>query len=507
MAPEEKDEEKKLQEKKEKLRNYVSKITKNPYNLGLTGVIILAAVLRLYFFFIAKNQAHWWDTLAFGSIARNIILHLWDTNSFLIHENIIRPPLLSLVWSLLLRINLSESAILFVLEIIPSIFSVLLIYLIAKELYNQRIALISSFILSVLWIHLFYSVRIMSDIPALFFALVSLYFFIKSYDNFDIKLFSLSIFFIVLAILTRYFYGLIGAVYIFMIIIKHKHKFIYNKNFWKGGIIGAVPLFIFFIYNLIVYKGLMPAASVYASSASEKPAFAYYVLNFIGYDLNLMFAIFFVLGLIVILAEIGLRYDSINKSKKLLGHLMLLLIALFSFIFFIFILRAAEDRYLFLLLPSLVIFSATGIDFLYISMRKYNKTVAIILMGIILLVGAYSNISYGNVIIENKKVSYAQMKEAFLWINENTERSSVVAGDGIDPYLIYYSARVISYFNITSNSFDKNPDYIVLHGFEHQTPELINYVNNHQSSFASVYANYFDQARQNPAVVIYRVVK
>ncbi|MEK6891370.1 MAG: glycosyltransferase family 39 protein [Nanoarchaeota archaeon] len=496
--------ENKADKNKKNLENWL----RDKYNLGLVGILVLASIIRLYFYFIAKDQAHWWDSLAFGSLAKNMISHIWDNSPFIANEAIIRPPLLGLVWSFLLRINFSDAASLFFLEIIPSILSILFIYLLAKEIYNKKVALISSFILSVLWIHLFYTTRIMSDVPSLFFTLASLYFFVKSYDDFKLKFFSLAIFFVSLAILTRYFYGFIGVVYIVMVIAKHKHKFISNKNFWIGGILGAIPIIIFFAYNLVVYKGLLPAASVYSASAAEKPSFAYYVLGFIQYDLQWIFVICLALGTILVVFELALGYDSIFKMKKLSSHLMLLLIGVGSLIFFIFILRAAEDRYLFLLMPSLIIFSAIGIEFVYNYSNKYNKILAIILVVIILLLGAYYHLSYGNLIIENKKTSYMQMKEAFLWINKNTPQNAVILGDGIDPYVIYYGER--NYLASNSSILDQNikdSDYVVLHGFEHQTPELINYVTNNSNKFAPAYSNFFDPANQQPAVVIYKIKK
>ena len=146
-ALEKKKEEKKYGDKKEKFEAWLQ----DKYNLGLLGIILLSIVFRLYYFFITKNQAHWWDTLAYGGLAKQMISGMWSYSEFLSHEAIIRPPLLPFVWSLLLRINIPDVGTIFLLEIIPSVLSVFFIFLIAKELYNKKVALISSFILTPLY--------------------------------------------------------------------------------------------------------------------------------------------------------------------------------------------------------------------------------------------------------------------------------------------------------------------------------------------------------------------
>ncbi|MBS3091791.1 glycosyltransferase family 39 protein [Candidatus Pacearchaeota archaeon] len=510
---------------------------RDKYNLALFGIITLAVIIRIYLFSIVKDQAHWWDSLAFGSIAKQITMGLWPNDPFIIHELALRPPLFSLMWAFLLKLNISDIGILLILEIIPSILSVYLVFLIVKEFYDKRTALLSSFIFSVLWINLFYTMRIMSDIPSLFFSLLAIYFFIKSYENFNTKKFALAIFFISLAIMTRYFYGIIGAVFLVFVLLKHKHKFLANKQFWIGGIIGVLPIIIFLIFNLMNYGSLLPASSLYAQSTEGKPI-AIYVLDFITYDIspqastfgspkpylgfspffinpfssnilssNLM--IFFIIGFIIIFIETVLGFDSILKVKKLESNLFFLLIFIFSFIFFIFVLRAAEDRYVILPLISILVMTSSGIFFAYDKIKKYSKNIAIIFLILVILTALYSNVSFGNNLIKNKAQSYSQMKEAFLWIKDNTPKDAVILGDGIDPYVIYYSERKYEVWNITDlQGSVQKADYIVIHAFEHQTQESANYANNNLSSMLTPQKIvFFDQIQQQPAVVIYKVNK
>src|SRR3989344_5574499 len=147
-------------------------------NLVLLAVIIFAIFLRLYYFFLTKNQPFWWDEASYGIIAKSFISSTWDTNPLVISERIIRPLLLSFVWAGLMLVNIPEAGSRFILEIIPSIISVFFVYLIGKEIYNKRVGIISAFIFSVLWIDIFYSMRILTDTPCLTFMFASIYYFI-----------------------------------------------------------------------------------------------------------------------------------------------------------------------------------------------------------------------------------------------------------------------------------------------------------------------------------------
>ncbi len=495
-----------IEEKKRKIKSFL----KDKYNAGLVFVLLTAFFVRAYFLYVAKDQAHWWDSLAYGGIAKNMIFGLWDDIWFVISESLIRPPLLPLIWSSLLRINFSDFGILILVEFIPSLLSVLLIYLIGEELYDKRVGLISAFIASVIWIHLFYSVRIMTDTPSLFFALASIYFFVKCYENMNLKHFSLSIFFLSLAILMRYSYGLIGFVYLIYLGFIYRHKILLKKNFWAGGIIGSIPLLIFFGNNVFKYGSLFPAVGEYAAAAAEKP-FAFYVIGFIPYIMKSALTGAFLIGLALILFELFLGFDSINKIKRLRSHLFLVVLLIVSLVFFLFIIKAAEDRYLMMLFPSLFAFSSIGFVWAYNFLGKYSKVLAFLLVIGVLLFGVYSQLSFGKMIIENKKTSYLPMKEAFLWINENTPEDSLIIGQWADPYTIYYAERRVESWpkdldNL--NDFIPESDYLVVNGVHPPDERVVSYIeNNLQGKLTMVKVFYFDDAGTQPAVIIYKIEK
>ncbi len=520
---------KNIEKKKEKVKEWFN----DRSNLYLLGILIFAFLIRGYYFFLTKNQAHWWDTLAYAAIAKESVYHLWTGTHFIVSESIIRAPLLSFLWSLFMRLNLSEIWVLIFLEYLPSLASVYLVYLIGKEMYNKKVGLISAFIMSILWINIFYTARIMTDIPSSFLVLLSIYFFFKSYEDLNIKYFSLSIFSLSLSILMRNSSFLIGATYIIFLLIVKKHKILKDKNFWIGGIIGIIPLLFFFASNFLTQGNLFPALGSYASSAAAKTSYAYYIIdeflphlftNIITNKYSTIsatlagnpFAIFgnillilFILGLIISILDLVLSRGYIIKFKKTKAHIFSLILLVLSFSFFIFYIKAAEDRYLLIVITSLLFFISIGLVYLYDLIKKYNKSIAIGFLFIILILSAYSQYYYGHPIIESRIPSYYNLKQAFTWINENTPENAVILGDGIDPYVIYYGNRKFEHWNFSNvESTLKNSDYIVVAAWEHQGQQSMEYINANLSNRLSLeQVFFFDETKKQVSAAIYKIKK
>ncbi len=473
-------------------------------------IVIFGAILRFYFFNIAKNQAHWWDSLAYGSLAKNMIYHIWDNTPFIIHETVIRPPLLPLIWSFLLRLGASDYFTLVLTQIIPSTLSIFLVYLIGKEMYGRKVGIIASIIASFSWIHLFYSVRVMTDIPSMALILASIYFFIKSYDNLNLKHWSASVLFLALAVLFRYSHGVIALAYIIFLVFVHKKKLVSNKRFWQGGIIGSIPIILFIIINLFTHGSILPASEEYISSAGEKAEFAWYTLGFLNHILRSPLVWLFYLGLIAIIYKTSISYGFISKEKETKMHIFNLIMIIVVFSFFIFGIRAAEDRYLLGLSGIMFIVPALFINYIYSLLSKNKKELAAIMVIILLLWSAYANIIFAKTMIADKKESYKQMKDAFIWVKYNTPKDAVITGEWAEPYVIFYSERPVQVLPQDHNytGFNLEADYVVLTALHEVSGEFVNYIDNlvNKNSLVAVKAFFFDAQQTQPAVIIYKRV-
>lgn len=494
--------EKKAEERKEKMKNWL----KEPSNIAILAIMILAIVLRLYYFFIAKNQALWWDEAAYGSVAKALLNPALMESPILAREFIIRPLFLPLLWSVFIRFGFAEQFIKFIIILIPSVLSVFFAYLIAKETLNKRAALISALIFSVLWIHLFYSLRMLTDVPALFFSLASIYFFIKAYkQDFEFKPFFWSIFLLSLSIMMRFPFALVGFVYILFIIFTARFNAFKKKSFWLGGILGLIPLLAFFIYNTIKTGFFFPALRD-VSSTSTATKFAFYTINFIPHILQKILSVFFIAGLVLCIAELALGFGTIRKNKKLGSHLFMLFILAITLAFFVFVIKAAEDRYLFVGMISFIYLTAISLDYLYTFIKKYNKAIAIIALVLILAFGSYQQFKYGDAMIKDKSQSYAQMKEAFSWIKENSGPSDIVMSYG-ELYSVYYAERNV--YSIPANETEieshlsrVKPAFFVLSAYFPHQPYVDAYIQQHSNIFKPEKVVYLNE---QPVVVVYRI--
>jgi len=216
--------------------------------------------------------------------------------------------------------------------------------------------------------------------------------------------------------------------------------------------------------------------------------------------------VFLILGLLIILSQLVLGFGFLSKIKKLRSNLFLILLLIISFSFFIFWLKRAEDRYLFICLPALVIVISIGISSVYQLLKKYNKSLALIFLILTLTFGGFYQLTFANQMIEAKSISYLQMKQGFEWIKENTPNEAVILGEGIGPYAIHYAERRYVIWDDYNETFTTpQADYAVLHGFEHQSQEFVNYINSNSSKFFPIHVIFFDQQKQQPAVIIYKI--
>src|SRR3989344_8145678 len=160
---------KSLEQKKEKIRSWL----KNPHNLILIGIFLLAIIIRIYYFSLTANQPLWWDEADYLAYAKNLA-NLGGDWIVTAKHNSIYPFIVAGLFLL----GLGEPFVKFFIQIIPSILSVWLVYLICNEMYNdKRIGLIVSFLMTTFWVVLFNSMRFHVDIPGLFFGLLAIYVF------------------------------------------------------------------------------------------------------------------------------------------------------------------------------------------------------------------------------------------------------------------------------------------------------------------------------------------
>jgi len=184
--------------------------------------------------------------------------------------------------------------------------------------------------------------------------------------------------------------------------------------------------------------------------------------------------------------------------------LILILVFVFFFGFFIFYLKAAEDRYLLPAAVSMVCFVGYGIDFLYKFIFKYHKQLALIVVLGILIWGAVPQMEQANSTIMNKIASFGEIKDGLEWLKPFLAEDDLVVASGLDPYAIYYAdLNISSGINENNTYVMDNADYIIVHAFPGDNPLIQNYVMEHQNDWKVMNAWFYDEQKTQAVFVVY----
>ena len=425
-------------------------------NKLLVLIIAFAIILRVFYFFKLGEQSIWWDEGDYLAIAKVWASNM-ETPEWWAHFTSIRPLFIPVLFTILFKIGFSELAVRFFLLLIPSILTIYLVYALGRDLYSKETGLIASFIMSVYWVFFFYSFRLLTDIPSLFLGMLSLYFFWSQYytKNKPLGLY-LSILFGVLAFSTRFPQALVLISIFLFLLLTNKLKIFKDKTILKSlvfGIILLLPYLLYFYYtDFSLFQMYFGERAV-----SIKNPFAFNILLMFPSFFHSVLFIFLIIGLLVLLSSF-LFFDIFWKQqdKRLNPDFFMLLFIIIHLFFYIFIIRAANDRWLLMLMPFLFLVSAKGILFVYSKVKKYNKYFAMIFLIIVFFLGAYQQLSHSSNLINEKKNTYNEIKLAGNWLKENTEKNAKIITASIVQNQ-YYSERQSFDFhgeNVSSSCFE-----------------------------------------------------
>ena len=139
-------------------------------------IFLFALGLRLYFFLKTYNQALWWDEADYMSIAKHYGLGSPEVAAPW------RARGMSLIFGLFYFFGANE---IFqrLLVIVFSLAAVWITYLLGKEFFDSKVALIASSFMAVSWVHIFWGMRFSGETFALVFYSLAAYFFWKGYEK------------------------------------------------------------------------------------------------------------------------------------------------------------------------------------------------------------------------------------------------------------------------------------------------------------------------------------
>jgi len=489
-----------VKNRKEKIKNWL----KDPYNLAFLGILILAIIIRLYYFSLTKGQPLWWDEADYLSYAKNLAGFPveWIITA---QHNSFYPYLAAIIF----KFGLGELGVKFLLQIVPSILTVLLVYLISVKMYkDKRIALIASFLMATFWVHLFNTMRFHIDIIALFLGFLAIYIFWTGYENkesfFKINYkwaIPIASALVVITYSIRRGYFLFGLFFLSYMLLTRKWKDLFKDKY--NWIALGLAIFLFLLVEQFIF--ISEITSVGSSYFQGELPINFLPLQvfssyFISSSIWTNFLLYlFWIGAAILLFNIFLSFGYIKKTKtKVRADLFNIITITITLALFIFILRLSDSFgeprwYLPLVLGAFISISRASL-FIVDKIKPYSKHISILVLIVIIGFGGYYEVKSVDGIIKSRINSFEGTRQAGLFLKEISAPNDKIITLG-QPQIEYYSERATLHprkwvnqqrnndypFEIMLEKIRENPDakYIVVSFSEPNHPfwmkkEIIN---------------------------------
>jgi len=331
-------------------------------------ILLLFFIVKIYSIFIVHDI--WWDSSVFLGMGKYIYsfseVGLWESS---------RP----LVWPLVLGFfwKIGLDAVFFgkLLMILFSSGILILTYLTAHEVFNKKVALVSSLFLALSSTFFLFNNILHTEIVSTFFALFGSYLFIKKHYN-------LSGLLLGIAFMTRFFQLLVFvALSLILFYLFMKKKIPYRILFYFS-LFFLIPVIPYLILNYILYNNplhpfiLQSFMSQFTGWVFFQP-FYFYFVNLVKENILVLFS---VLALLFIFRK--------PEFKKMYIAIV------FLFIFIPYNLVAHKEmRLLIPALPFLYILTSYGL-FYFIGLFKRNKNIILSLLLLTFLILSVPNLRF-----------------------------------------------------------------------------------------------------------------
>lgn len=406
----------------------------------LIGILLFALVIRIIF--IYSTPVRIWDETVYANLGYDLSKNPFDYSlrasgwgdyipsggdSFYAWPRIgFRAPLLPYILSVFYLLN-TEFLTLFFMPLIGT-FTIFLVYLLSKKLFDEKVGLYSAVFLALLPMHITYSTKILTDVLYTFLITLSFFLFWKGYEekhNLSKVLFGVSL---ALALLSRYTTLWILPVFLLYFLIRDKSfKFLTDKYLWFAVLAFLTSLVPFFIYGTLEYNNPI-GALLHGLKAS-------------GYWGGVQSGLFFLVHWFQMFSIIGILFAAglvwiISKKEYMRREVYLLLLWSLLFLVVASIMPHKEDRFIMAIVPAVVIIAAYCLS-------KLNKHRMKIFVGMLVILSVFLVFQFRSA-YEN---SYHDTNKCFLEANEylkNVDKNSVVITD--ESSVVYYYTKLETRF-------------------------------------------------------------
>ena len=439
--------------------------------ITLIGVFLRFASLLIGFSLQANlNTSLFPDEAGFLVAARYFAEGIFPPQYLAYHNSLIVSPMIGGLYALFGVTAFAGRALcaLFGTLTIP------LTYLLCKELFkNEKKALLAAFLLSISFIHRFWTIRALADGPLTFFFVLSLYLFIRAINSEQWRWYLWAGISTVICILVKY-----PGILIYPIVFLYLLINIYLKQLPKKALLYflfTVAIFAFTILTLLLSQFLgafQPLnqityfLNILLSGASNPFYYVFYTffLNFFGALL-----IFILLGIVL--------FHSLKRHSK--GDVLLLSWTAMVFVFFSFYGKSELYRYLLPAFPALyLLLSHFFVDFFQkfrfsVHPFKFSRN-SITAFLVLLVLGGFitAELALGENLIVQRSMTYGGIYRMSTWLNQNgTQNACIMAPGNSLAQFEFYTKNNFQYFGLSTGGTEadiwadmqaENISYVIL---------------------------------------------
>lgn len=337
-----------------------------------------------------------------------------------------RAPLLPYIISLFYAVKL-DFLIDFLMAFMGAL-STILVYKLGKELFNEKVGLISSLLLALIPLHVFYSGRLLTEVLFTFFVLLTFLSFWKGYEKNSRNHKILFGVFLALSLLSRYTVLWIMPIFLLYFLIRDRSlKFLKDKYLWYSVLTFFITLIPWMIYGIFVYRNPFGAlihgfkASAYWGGIQDWSFFFDY-----------WWQMFSIVGFIFVVA---LAYIIYNKSF-LKREVYFLLIGFIFFLGMAIYMPHKEDRFIVPIIPNMIVLSSY-----FISKINLSKKVVFLIV-LTLILSLTSNFYDTSKLYHNTNTNCFKQIESNL---ENLKEEVLIVSEN-SPLFRYYTKQETAYY-------------------------------------------------------------
>ena len=526
-------------------------------NWILCAILVLALLIRLWFFYITFGHPIWFDESEYGSYGKLLANHL-NGNPYEINPQ--RPPLFMYSIAGFFAAgfeNLAEPLIILFLVLLPSLLLVYAIFLLGREMFNKKVGLIASALAAVSWTFLFWSNRIQPDFLSMCFQVLAVIFMWKYWKSQyksqtppvsssaaipgelgatavpgrEERFFKKYAWVICAGACTAAaFYFKVSALLVpmvFMVFIALKDRFsaFKDKGYWIYAATFILFMLPYFLWAYSTFGDPFAFKLGYIDAPTDFPEPGWYNLKFymtltsggLGNG-NIIMYIIFLAACVLAGLKVMLSLDFIvkDKTKAFDAKLFCLLVFIVVSCFYIFYMRNTDDRWVYLWMPFIFMMIGwvimEGVEKIGSSIfKKYSKKALILTVCLLVIFMMFVQYQHADELIKYKADSYGPVKEASMWIKANSPPEAKVLSISY-PQTVYYTERNVSTYSIlrTKEEFqqyviENKPQFLMVSIFEPHPAYVYEWVdeNTRNGNIIPVQGYWADEAKTRPVLIVY----